>query len=335
MSDADWMNQGPQLPQTMRAALLSGYGGPEMLKIADVPLPAYAPHNEVLIEVRAAGINPFEAKVRRGWLAGLFPLALPHVLGTDVAGVVVRKGFDVSELEVGDSVYGLLDPMRQGTYAGYVAAPSYLVRRMPENLDFAEAAAVPMAACTAWHGLVNIAGIGPGSRVLVQAASGGVGAFAVQIAKARGAWVAATCSEANRAYVQSLGADLIIDYASQNLTEAVGDLDVVLNSVGGETALESYKVLKAGGQLLIVLRGDMVELKARHAMMAQYGVTTREIAFSAQPDILDALRPLIETAQIRVTLEERIGLENVVEAHQKLDAGHRCGKLVLDMGHGA
>lgn len=335
MSDADWMNQGPQLPQTMRAALLSGYGGPEMLKIADVPLPAYAPHNEVLIEVRAAGINPFEAKVRRGWLAGLFPLALPHVLGTDVAGVIVRKGFDVSELEVGDSVYGLLDPMRQGTYAGYVAAPSYLVRRMPENLDFAEAAAVPMAACTAWHGLVNMAGTGPGSRVLVQAASGGVGAFAVQIAKARGAWVAATCSEANRAYVQSLGADLIIDYASQNLSEAVGDLDVVLNSVGGETALESYKVLKAGGQLLIVLRGDMVELKARHAMMAQYGVTTREIAFSAQPDILDALRPLIETAQIRVTLEERIGLENVVEAHQKLDAGHRRGKLVLDMGHGA
>lgn len=335
MSDADWMDQGPQLPQTMRAALLSGYGGPEMLKIADVPLPAYAPHNEVLIEVRAAGINPFEAKVRRGWLAGLFPLALPHVLGTDVAGVIVRKGFDVSELEVGDSVYGLLDPMRQGTYAGYVAAPSYLVRRMPENLDFAEAAAVPMAACTAWHGLVNMAGIGPGSRVLVQAASGGVGAFAVQIAKARGAWVAATCSEANRAYVQSLGADLIIDYASQNLSEAVGDLDVVLNSVGGETALESYKVLKAGGQLLIVLRGDMVELKARRAMMAQYGVTTREIAFSAQPDILDALRPLIEKAQIRVTLEERIGLENVVEAHQKLDAGHRRGKLVLDMGQGA
>ena len=331
MSDNDWMSQGPELPQTMRAALLTGYGGPEMLKIADVPLPAYAPHNEVLIEVKAAGLNPFEAKVRRGWLAGLFPLPLPHVLGTDVAGVVVRKGFDVSELEVGDTVYGLLDPMRQGTYAGYVSAPSYLVRRMPGNLSFAEAAAVPMAACTAWHGLVTMAGIGPGSRVLVQAASGGVGAFAVQIAKAHGAWVAASCSAANRDFVQGLGADLVIDYAAQNLAEAVGDLDVVLNCIGGETALESYKVLKPGGQLLIVLRGDMVELKARHAMMAQYGVTTREVAFSAQPEILDKLRPLIEAGQVRVTLQDRIALENVGEAHRLLDEGGRRGKLVLDM----
>jgi len=335
MSDADWMNEGPDLPQTMRAALLTGYGGPEMLKVADVPLPSYAPHNEVLIEVKAAGLNPFETKVRRGWLAGLFPLALPHVLGTDVAGVVVRKGFDVSELEVGDMVYGLLDPMRQGTYAGYVSAPSYLLRRMPSNLGFEQAAAVPMAACTAWHGLVTMAGIGPGSRVLVQAASGGVGAFAVQIAKAHGAWVAATCSAANREFVESLGADLVIDYAAQSLTDAVSDLDVVLNCIGGESALESYKVLKRGGQLMIVLRGDMVEIKARHQMMAEYGVTTREVAFSAQPKILGELRPLIESGTIRVEIEASIPLEHVVEAHGKLDAGGRRGKLVLEMGRSA
>ena len=334
MSEGDWMNPGPDLPQTMRAALLTGYGGPEALKPADVPLPSYAPHNEVLIEVKAAGLNPFEAKLRRGWLAGLFPLPLPHVLGTDVAGVVVRKGFDVSELEVGDRVYGLLDPMRQGSYAQYVAAPSYLVRRMPANLDFAAAAAVPMAACTAWYGLVTLAGIGPGSRVLVQAASGGVGAFAVQIAKARGAWVAATCSEANCSFVASLGADLVIDYASQNLADSVSDLDVVLNCIGGETALESYQVLKRGGQLLIVLRGDMVELKARHEMMAQYGVTTREVAFSAQPEILDQLRPLIEAGTITVHLERSLPLEEVAEAHALLDAGRRRGKLVLTMGDG-
>lgn len=334
MSEGDWMNHGPDLPQTMRAALLTGYGGPEALKPADVPLPSHAPHNEVLIEVKAAGLNPFEAKLRRGWLAGLFPLPLPHVLGTDVAGVVVRKGFDVSELEVGDRVYGLLDPMRQGSYAQYVAAPSYLVRRMPANLDFAAAAAVPMAACTAWYGLVTLAGIGPSSRVLVQAASGGVGAFAVQIAKAHGAWVAATCSEANCGFVESLGADLVIDYASQNLAESVSDLDVVLNCIGGETALESYQVLKRGGQLLIVLRGDMVELKARHEMMAQYGVTTREVAFSAQPEILDQLRPLIEAGTITVHLERSLPLEEVAEAHALLDAGRRRGKLVLTMGDG-
>ncbi|MEE4205270.1 MAG: NADP-dependent oxidoreductase [Erythrobacter sp.] len=331
MSEENWIKEAPELPQTMPAALLTGYGDPDVFKLDDVPLPEPAPHNEVLIEVRAAGVNPFEAKMRRGWLAGLFPLPLPHVLGTDLAGVVVRKGFDVSELEVGDRVYGLIDPMRQGSYAGYVAAPSYLVRRMPSNLDFAEAAAVPMAACTAWYGLVDMAGIGPGNRVLIQAASGGVGAFAVQIAKARGAWVAATCSEPNRAFVESLGADLVIDYASQTMSEAVSDLDVVLNCIGGETALESYKVLKPGGQLLIVLRGDQVELEARHRMMEEYGVVTREVAFSAQPQILDELRPLIEEGKIKVQVEQRLPLSEVAEAHRMLDAGGRRGKLVLEI----
>ncbi|MEE4155264.1 MAG: NADP-dependent oxidoreductase [Erythrobacter sp.] len=331
MSDTDWPQQGPDLPEQMRAALMTGYGDPDVFKLEDVPLPSPAPHNEVLIEVKAAGINPFEAKLRRGWLAGLFPLPLPHVIGTDVAGVVVRKGFDVSELEVGDKVYGLLDPMRQGTYAGYVAAPSYLVRRMPSNLDFAEAAAVPMAACTAWFGLVDMAGIGPGSRVLVQAASGGVGAFAVQIAKAHGAWVAATCSAANREFVESLGADLVIDYASQELSVAVGDLDVVLNCIGGKTALESYKVLKRGGQLLIVLRGDQVELEARHRMMEEYGVITREVAFSAQPQLLDKLRSMIEDGRIKVFVEQSLPLAQVAEAHRMLDQGGRRGKLVLEI----
>ncbi|MEE4339689.1 NADP-dependent oxidoreductase [Erythrobacter sp.] len=331
MSEENWIKQAPELPQTMPAAVLTGYGDPDMFRIEHVPLPSPAPHNEVLIEVKAAGVNPFEAKMRRGWLAGLFPLPLPHVLGTDLAGVVVRKGFDVSELEVGDRVYGLVDPMRQGSYAGYVAAPSYLVRRMPANLDFAEAAAVPMAACTAWYGLVDMAGIGPGSRVLIQAASGGVGAFAVQIAKARGAWVAATCSAANRAFVESLGADLVIDYATQAMSEAVSDLDVVLNCIGGETALESYKVIRRGGQLLIVLRGDQVELEARQRMMEEYGVVTREVAFSAQPQILDELRPLIEQGKIKVHLEKRLPLTEVAEAHRLLDEGGRRGKLVLDI----
>lgn len=328
------MNAAPDLPQTMKAALLTGYGGPEMLKLADVPLPQMAPHNEVLIEVKAAGLNPFEAKLRRGWLAGLFPLPMPHVLGTDVAGVVVRKGFDVSELNIGDKVYGLLDPMRQGSYAGYVSAPSYLVRRMPSNLDFAEAAAVPMAACTAWYGLVDMAGIGPGSRVLVQAASGGVGAFAVQIAKAHGAWVAATCSARHRAFVEGLGADQVIDYTAGNFADQLSGLDVVLNCIGGETALDSYRVLKRGGQLLIVLRGDRVELEARERLTAEHGVITREVAFSAQPGILDALRPLIETGRIRVNLEGRLPLSAVVDAHARMDAGGRQGKLVLTMGEG-
>lgn len=326
------MNQTTDLPATMKAALLTGYGGPEMLRLADVPLPAMAPHNEVLVRVEAAGINPFDAKLRRGWLAGLFPLALPHILGCDVAGVVVKKGFDVSELEVGDHVYGLIDPMRSGSYAGYVAVPAWLLRRMPDSIGFAEAAAMPMPACTAWYGLVTMAGIGPGSRVLVQAASGGVGAFAVQIAKARGAWVAATCSAPHRDFVAGLGADRIIDYAAEDFSTLLSDMDVVLNCIGGQTALDSYKVLKRGGLLLIVLRGDQTELAARAAMQAHYGVTTREVAFSAQPEILDQLRPLVDSGAIRVPIEDRLPLSAVVEAHARIDAGGRQGKLVLMTG---
>jgi NADPH:quinone reductase-like Zn-dependent oxidoreductase len=176
-----------------------------------------------------------------------------------------------------------------------------------------------------------MAQIGEGTRVLVQAASGGVGSFAVQIAKARGAWVAATCSASNREFVESLGADQVIDYTSQDLVSSVSDLDVVLNCIGGETALESYKILKRGGQLLIVLRGDQVELEARQRMMEEYGVTTSEVVFSAQPEILDHLRPLIEDGTIKVHLEGSIGIDEIAEAHSRLDHGKRRGKLVLDM----
>ncbi|MFN3592422.1 MAG: NADP-dependent oxidoreductase [Thermaurantiacus sp.] len=329
------MTQETRLPDTMKAVMLTGYGGPEMLKAGELPLPAMAPHNEVLIEVKAAGVNPFEAKLRRGWLAGLFPLDMPHVLGTDVAGVVVKKGFDVSELDVGDRVWGLLDAMRQGSYAGYVAAPSYLVRRMPANLSFAEAAAVPMPGCTAWHGLVNLAGLKAGDRVLVQAASGGVGTFAVQIAKARGAWVAATCSTANCGWVRDLGADLVIDYTAEDFRETLSDIDIVLDVIGGDVVLKSYEVLKPGGTLLVVLRGDKVELEAREAMQKKHGVTTREVVFAAQPEILDLLRPMFEDGSLKVPIEATMKLEQAAEAHAMIDKGHRKGKLVLTTGEDA
>lgn len=324
-------NEGPTLAATMRAALLGDYGPPEALTLAELPLPARAPHNEVLVEVHAAGLNPFEAKLRRGWLAGLFPLPLPHVLGCDVAGVVVDKGFDVAdeELAIGDRVYGLIDTLRSGSYAEYVAAPSYLLRRMPANLSFEQAAAVPMAACTAWYGLVTLAGLKPGQRVLVQAGSGGVGSFAIQIAKAHGAFVATTASAANRDHVMSLGADVVVDYRTQDFRELGRDFDIVLDVIGGEVGQHSYEVLKPGGTLLVVLRGDPIEIANRDANMAKYGVTTRIVAFSAQPQILDALRPLIESGAITVPLESVTPLAEVAAAHARLDTGHARGKAVL------
>jgi len=318
-------------PETMRAIVLSGHGPPEMLKVGQVPLPSRRADNDVLVEVHAAGINPFEAKLRRGWLAGLFPLAPGHVIGSDVAGLVVDKGFDVSEFEIGDRVYGLIDTMRSGSYADYTAVTSFLLRKMPANLSFTEAATVPMAACTAWYGLVDMAGIGPASRVLVQAGAGGVGSYAIQIAKAKGAWVATTCSAGKADYVRSLGADQVIDYAAGHFADAVSDIDVVLNVIGGETIEPSYKVLKRGGTLLVVLRGDPVEIQNADAWQAHYGVTRKIVAFSAQPQILDMLRPLFEDGTIRPPQIETLPLDRAAEAHARVDAGGLTGKLVLSV----
>jgi len=321
-------NEGPALPATMRAALLTGYGGPEMLSVGETALPAFAPHNEVLVKVEAAGLNPFEAKLRRGWLAMMFPCEFPKVLGGDLAGTIVAKGFDVSEFEIGDRVWGLVDAMRPGSYGEYVAAPAVLIRHMPASLSFAEAAAVPTAACTACYGLETLAGIKAGDRVLIQAGSGGVGSFAIQIAKHFGAWVATTASAANADYVRDLGADEVIDYASDDFTRLT-DIDIVLDVIGGDVGQRSFKVLKPGGTMLVVLRGDQVEMAARAANMARYSVAVKIVAFSAQPEILDALAPLFDAGTLRVPLSETFALEQVGEAHARLDAGHARGKMAM------
>lgn len=324
---------GPRFegPAAMKAVRMREYGPPETLELVEAPLPERRPDNDVLVEVHAAGVNPFETKLRRGWLQMLFPLQPGHILGNDIAGVVVDKGFDVSEFEIGDRVYGLIDTLRPGGYAEYAAVSSYQLRRMPANLSFAEAAAVPMAACTAWYGLVTLGGLAPGKRVLVQAGAGGVGSFAVQIAKAHGAWVAATCSAANADYVRSLGADQVIDYTAGNFCDGLSDIDIVLDVIGGETNLACYKVLKPGGVLLVVLRGDPVEIGNRARLMAEHGVTTKEVAFSAQPQILDELRPLFESGTIRPPNLTLLPLDQAAEAHRRAESGHTRGKIVLQV----
>jgi NADPH:quinone reductase-like Zn-dependent oxidoreductase len=313
----------------MRAACLAGYGDPDQLQVGDVPLPPMKPHNEVMVEVHAAGVNPFEMKLRRGWLHQLFPLEPGHILGSDVAGTVVAKGFDVSELEIGDRVYGLLDPVRPGSYAEYAVAPSWAIRRMPSNLSFEEAASVPMAGCTSWYGLVDLAQVGPGKRVLVSAAGGGVGSFAVQIAKHRGAWVAATASAEKADYVRSLGADQVIDYRAGDLCDAVSDIDIVIDPIGGQTHLKCYEVLKPGGTMLVVLRGDQVEMENRERLQQKHQVTTKVVAFSARPDILDQMRPLFESGALKPPKITTFPLDQVSDAHRQIDTGKTLGKIVL------
>jgi NADPH:quinone reductase-like Zn-dependent oxidoreductase len=317
------------MSKKMKAVLLPQYGEPDVFRLENVDRPHMAAHNEVLIEVHAAGVNPFDCKLRRGYLQQLFPFNLPHVIGNDIAGIVVDKGFDVSELEIGDRVYGLIDPMCSGGYAEYTATKSYLVRRMPKNLSFEEAASVPMAGVTAWHGLKTMANVQPGQRVLVQAGAGGVGSYGIQIAKHFGAWVATTCGTGNADYVKSLGADQVIDYTKSDFRNEVSDIDIVLDPIGREVILRSYEVIKPGGTLLVILRGDQIEMEARERLMKKHNVTTKVVAFSAQPEVLDEMRPLFESGVLKPTLTRVLPLEQAAEAHRLSETGHTRGKMVL------
>lgn len=321
------------MTETMQAVVMTGFGPPETtLELQTVPRPRPMPHNEVTIRVEAAGVNPFETKLRRGWFQGLFPVQPPHILGQDVAGTVVEAGFDVTEFAVGDRVWALLDPARPGSYAQFVTAPAWLVRPMPALLSFTEAAAAPMAASTAWHALITLGGITAGSRVLIHAGAGGVGGYAIQIAKAHGAHVAATASASNLDYIRSLGADEAIDYRAGDFSVGLSDFDVVLDPVGRETNLASYKVLRRGGILLVVLRGDQIEMSNRERLMAEHGVVTKVVAFSAAPAILDAMRPLFDDGRLKPPRLTVLPLAAAAEAHAMSETGRTCGKIVLAVG---
>jgi NADPH:quinone reductase-like Zn-dependent oxidoreductase len=313
----------------MRAAALTGYGQPSVLELMDVPVPRHAIHNEVLIDVHAAGVNPFDKKIRSGMFQRIFPRDMPLVPGCDFAGVIAEKGFDVSEFEVGDRVWGMIDPARSGTYAEKTASASYAVRRMPTNLSFEEAASVPMAAVTAWFALFNLAGLRRGQRVLIHAGAGGVGSVGIQIAKHLGAWVATTTSAGKAEFCRSLGADEVIDYQKTDFREALSDIDVTLDTIGGETNLRSYEVMRPGGVMLVILRMDPVEMEGAPALAKKHGVTRKEVVFSAQPEILDMLRPLYEDGALRPVVTEVMPLEEAARAHEMIETGRTRGKIVL------
>ena len=317
----------------MKAVVFKEYGDPDVLELAEVDKPEPGP-GEVLVEVHAAGFNPFDAKVRMGFLKDFFPIELPHTPGCDVAGTVVARSPGAEGLEIGDRVYGMTIPVRPGSYAEYVSVPAPLLRKIPDNLDFQSAAAVPMAGLTAWFGLVELGGVGPGKRVLVQGGAGGVGSYAIQIAKAHGAWVATTCSTANLDYVRGLGADQAIDYTKEQFETVLEPVDMVLDVLGGEVHQRSYKVLKPGGTMLIVLRADPSEMAVREQNEKTYGVTAREVAFNQRTDLLDAMKPMLEAGTVRPPVENTFPLDRAAQVHADCvtgfgKTGHARGKTVL------
>jgi NADPH:quinone reductase-like Zn-dependent oxidoreductase len=304
----------------MKAVVAHEYGAPEVLKFEEVPRPE-PKEDEVLVRVIASGVNPADPLTLSGKYAREFGTHLPLIPGYDIAGVVEKTGAKVTNLKAGDAVYGY--PTFGGGWAEYVTVKQWEVAAKPKTLNFAEAAAVPMGALTAWQALVDTAQLHPGQTILIHGGSGGVGSFAVQIAKARGARVIATASTANQDLLKQLGADLAIDYTKTRFEDVAKDVDAVLDPVGKETLARSYGVVKKGGIVMsLVARPDPVELEKR-------GI--RGAAISVHPDAEDLteIARLIDSGKIKPVVTEVLPLSEAIAAQRQAETHHTRGKLVL------
>src|SRR6201981_1396678 len=241
------------MSQTMKAIQIHKYGGPEVLQYEDAPRPK-PKAGEVLVRVHAAGVNPIDWKVREGEMKDFWPHKFPLILGWDLSGVVEELGRGVSRFKIGDDVYGLPDPTRGGAYADYIVVRESELALKPDLLHHIRAGAVPLAALTAWQSLVDTGQLQPGQRVLIHAGSGGVGHFAVQLAKWKGAYVFATASTRNQDLLRKLGGDEPIDYTQQRFEEVARNIDIVFDTIGGETQERSWSVLKTGGALVSLVQ---------------------------------------------------------------------------------
>ncbi|MDI9835662.1 NADP-dependent oxidoreductase [Streptomyces sp. KAU_LT] len=311
---------------TMRAISQNVLGGPEVLQEVRLERPEPGP-NRVLVRVRAAGVNPTDWKHRA---TGGFLGDPPFVLGWDVSGVVEATGIGVAAFQPGDEVFGMLPyPYGHGSHAEYVIAPVRALTHKPASIDHTQAGALPLVSLTAWQALVEHADLRPGQRVLVHAAAGGVGHAAVQIAKARGAYVIGTASAAKHGFLREIGADEAIDYRETDFAEAVKDVDVVLDTLGGETALRSLRVLRPGGVVVSIIPVGSDEFPEEAARL---GVRAVRMLVDADRADMRSLVELIEQGKLRAAIERTFPLSDAAEAHALGEQGHVTGKLVLTVG---
>lgn len=331
----------------MKAYLLDRYKQ-DALRLGDIPKPAVN-DDDVLIEVHAAGLNLLDSKIRDGEFKAILPYKLPTALGHDVAGVVVGVGRNVRNFKQGDAVYSRVPDGQIGTLAEFIAVKADYVAPKPENLTMAEAASIPLVGLTAWQALVERAGIRKGSKVLIHAGSGGVGTFAIQLAKHLGATVATTASAANTDLVTSLGADKVIDYRKESFEKAISGYGVALNSLDGETLEKSLDVLKPGGQLISIsgppdpvfakrqglnwvlqLVVRLISSKIRRKAKA------RQISYSflfmrADGAQLRQITTLLEAGTIKPVIDRVFPFDAVNEALAYIETGRAKGKVVVQL----
>jgi NADPH:quinone reductase-like Zn-dependent oxidoreductase len=311
----------PTPPATMHAVLIRRFGGPEVVEFGELPVPRPRP-GELLLKVQAASLNPVDWKIR----SGKYPLVrddkLPFVLGRDFSATVAHS--DAPAFPEGTLVHGLLG-IERGSFAQYVAARPDELANVPGALDRIAAAAVPLAGLTAWQGLFDHGGLRAGQRVLIHAGAGGVGHFALQFAKARGAHVIATVSTDDVAFAHSLGADEVIDHKAERFENRLRDIDLVLDLVGADTQERSWSVLSKGGALVSTVQEPSQEKAA--------AIGVRATRYTAAPNAgqLREIDALIQAGQVRVQVSRRFAYGEAMEALAALEHGHGAGKLVLDM----
>ena len=333
----------------MKAVLADQYGGPEVLQVEDVPKPKVGP-NGVLVQIHATSVNPVDWKLRKGLLAPIWKLRFPVIWGCDCSGVVAEVGSAVTLFKPGDEVYGFkhgkVAQTYRGAYCEYAVLPENTVARKPGNLTHEQAAAVPLAAVTAWQALSNLGKLKPASRVLVHAGAGGVGSFAIQIAKAFGATVAATAGSDNQNLLRELGADVPIDYTRERIQDKLSGYDIVLDGVGKSVWKSSFRVLRFGGRLVTLTVPIPDEPAGRFKFFgtAVFGIASgklrgwmagkRLLITSVKPrgGDLEKITGLIEAGKIRPVVENVFPLEQIAQAHRLSETGHVRGKIVLRIG---
>ena len=310
----------------MKAIVIDQYGGKEQLKETEFEKPVPG-EKQVIVKLHATSINPIDWKLREGYLKEMIPFDFPIILGWDAAGIVDEVGEKVTDFKAGDRVFARPETTNRGTYAEYTAVDQHLLARIPDNISFEEAACVPLAGLTAWQCLFDFGNIKKGEKVLIHAGAGGVGTFAVQLAKEAGAYVATTAGTHNVEFLESLGADEVIDYKKQDFEKVLKDYDFVLDSMGGEIQKKSFTVLKEGGRLASIVSNPDQEIAS------QKNIKSGNVWLDPNGEQLAKMADLLEQNKLKVVIGHRFPLseEGIKEAHALSESHHAKGKIVIEI----
>ena len=307
----------------MKAAVIKDYGA--QVEILEVPRPQLLA-DSVLIEVHASSVNPVDGIVQAGYLKEMMPITFPFTMGFDVSGVVLEVGEQVSKFKIGDEVFSRPNGMQAGTIAEFSVIKEEELALKPSNISHQETASIPLVGLTAFQAMVTKANLQKGQKILIHAGSGGVGTLAIQIAKHLGAFVATTTSGSNTEMVKNLGADIVIDYKTQNFEDEIKDYDVVFDMMGGDIMNRSFKVLKKGGCLV-----SIKSFEDSKGLAKQYGLKFESFFMWPSGEMLKQLAQLISDGALKPVIDRTFSIDQLKEAYEHLNTGRAKGKIVIEV----